>query len=146
MTSPRKTFVGLWKTSRCPDLRGSTLYRLSRACHSSIHCVLHPSTPLSDSFGDLESGTTLNWFAFARTAGDGDMAAYNFAAEKLRQWPTQDLAPELLVSGDDLIAMGLAPGPLFKEILTKVEDEQLEGRLTTREQALDFIKERYPAK
>jgi len=52
----------------------------------------------------------------------------------------------LLVSGDDLIAMGLAPGPLFKEILTKIEDEQLEGRLTTRQQALDFIKERYPAK
>jgi poly(A) polymerase len=74
------------------------------------------------------------------------MAAYNFAAEKLRQWPAQELAPELLVSGDDLIAMGLAPGPLFKEILTKVEDEQLEGRLTTRQQALDFIKERYPAK
>ena len=72
------------------------------------------------------------------------MAAYNFAAEKLRQWSAQELAPELLVSGDDLIAMGLAPGPLFKEILTKVEDEQLEGRLTTRQQALDFTKERYP--
>ena len=91
-------------------------------------------------------GDYLELFRICGTAGDGDLAAYNFAAEKLRQWPTQELAPELLVSGDDLIAMGLAPGPLFKEILTRVEDEQLEARLTTRPQALDFIKERYPAK
>ena len=43
----------------------------------------------------------------------------------------------------DLIAMGLSPGPRFKEILTKVEDEQLDGRLTTRQHALDFIKDGY---
>jgi poly(A) polymerase len=47
------------------------------------------------------------------------------------------------VTGDDLIAMNLTPGPRFKEILTRVEDEQLEGRLTTRQQAIDFIKEHF---
>jgi hypothetical protein len=35
--------------------------------------------------------------------------------------------------------MGLVPGPLFREILTRVENEQLDGRLTTPQQALDFI-------
>ena len=77
------------------------------------------------------------------TAGDGDLGAYDFASDRLRQWPPQELAPVPLVSGDDLIAMGFSPGRLFKEILTKIEDEQLEGRLTSRRQALDFITERY---
>ena len=50
-----------------------------------------------------------------------------------------DIAPPLLISGDDLIALGMPPGPLFKEILTRVEDEQLEGRLRDREEALNFV-------
>jgi poly(A) polymerase len=77
------------------------------------------------------------------TAGDGDRSAYNFAVEKLREWSSEDLAPAPLITGDDLIAIGFTPGPLFKDILTTVEDEQLEGRLTTREGALRFIKDRY---
>jgi poly(A) polymerase len=77
------------------------------------------------------------------TAGEGDLSAYNFASERLREWSPGELAPAPLVTGDDLIAMGFPPGRLFKEILTKVEDEQLEGRLTARQQALDFITERY---
>jgi poly(A) polymerase len=77
------------------------------------------------------------------TAGDGDLSAYEFAVDRLRQWSSEDLAPAPLITGDDLIAIGFTPGPLFKDILTTVEDEQLEGRLTTREAALKFIKDRY---
>jgi poly(A) polymerase len=47
------------------------------------------------------------------------------------------------MSGDDLIVLGLPPGPLFREILTKVEDEQLEGRLQTSEQAFNFVRKNY---
>ncbi|HME98740.1 MAG TPA: CCA tRNA nucleotidyltransferase, partial [Terriglobia bacterium] len=43
--------------------------------------------------------------------------------------------PRPLVTGNDLIAMGFEPGPRFKEMLTRIEDEQLEGRLTTSEHA-----------
>jgi poly(A) polymerase len=39
--------------------------------------------------------------------------------------------------------MGFKPGPLFKEILTRVEDEQLEGRLTNREQALEWVRRNF---
>ena len=39
--------------------------------------------------------------------------------------------------------MGFTPGPLFKEILTRVEDEQLDGRLNSTQQALDFIASEY---
>ena len=35
--------------------------------------------------------------------------------------------------------MGMQPGPRFKEILDEAQTEQLEGRITTREQGLKFI-------
>jgi poly(A) polymerase len=77
------------------------------------------------------------------TAGDDDLHGYNFAAEKKRIWTSEEIAPAPLVSGNDLISMGFTPGPLFKEILTRVEDEQLDGRLATPQQALDFIAAEY---
>jgi len=77
------------------------------------------------------------------TAGHRDLDAWNFAVHMLRKWSADEIAPPPLMSGDDLIIMGLRPGPLFKEILTRVEDEQLEGRLQTSEQALSFVRENY---
>jgi len=77
------------------------------------------------------------------SAGDGDLGGYNFALDKTRQWPPEEITPPPLVSGRELISMGFAPGPLFKEILTRVEDEQLDGRLNTTQQALDFIASEY---
>ena len=46
--------------------------------------------------------------------------------------------------GQDLIAQGYTPGPLFKEILQAVEDAQLEGRLHSREDALRLVAEQFP--
>ena len=75
------------------------------------------------------------------------MSNYEFFAEQLREL-TQEartLRPAPLVNGDDLIAMGLRPGPLFREILERVEEAQLDGTLTSREQALAFVRERWAA-
>jgi poly(A) polymerase len=49
-----------------------------------------------------------------------------------------------LARGTDLIAWGYAPGPLFKDMLEAVEDEQLEGRLADREAARAFIEKKFP--
>lgn len=77
------------------------------------------------------------------TAAGEDLDGWDFASGMLRTWSSRDIAPEPLICGDDLIVMGLSPGPLFKEILTRVEDEQLEGRLQTIEQARNFVRENY---
>jgi hypothetical protein len=42
--------------------------------------------------------------------------------------------------------MGIPPGPVYKVILSVVEDEQLEGRLTARESAIEFVKKKYGLK
>jgi poly(A) polymerase len=51
----------------------------------------------------------------------------------------QGVAPLPLISGDDLIALGLQPGPAFKGLLDRLYDEQLEGHITTRQQAIELL-------
>ena len=51
-----------------------------------------------------------------------------------------EIAPPPLIDGDDLIAAGLSAGPKFRQILDAVYDAQLEGRISTREQALNLAK------
>jgi hypothetical protein len=52
-----------------------------------------------------------------------------------------DVAPLPLISGDDLERAGLKPGPAFKKILDAVYDEQLEGRVRSKEVAMKFVQE-----
>lgn len=49
---------------------------------------------------------------------------------------TEEINPKPLVTGDDLIAAGLKPSPLFRDVLYMIETEQLDGKLTDRETAL----------
>lgn len=48
--------------------------------------------------------------------------------------------PPPLVSGMDLIDLGVEPGPIFKTILDKISDMQLEGEVETVEQALEALR------
>jgi len=49
-----------------------------------------------------------------------------------------DCAPPPLLTGDDLLAAGLAAGPLFKRLLHEVYDAQLENRIHSRAEALQL--------
>jgi len=77
-------------------------------------------------------------------ASHGDLTSYNFTREKRISLPPAAVRPVPLVTGDDLIAVGYPPGPRFKEILSAVEDEQLEGRLQGREEAMEFVARKFP--
>lgn len=72
------------------------------------------------------------------------MQMYDFTREQMADLPPEQVRPKPLISGDDLIAAGYKPGPLFKEILSAVEDAQLDGRLGSREDALGFVEHAYP--
>jgi poly(A) polymerase len=77
-------------------------------------------------------------------ASHGNLASYNFAREKLASMPAEVMQPAPLVTGKDLIEAGYRPGPQFKEILSLVEDAQLEGRLASREDAMQLVQEEFP--
>jgi poly(A) polymerase len=101
------------------QMRESTLQRFIREPHFEELLALHKADAL---------------------AFDGNMAYYEFCAtrlEELRRAPPVDAGK--LISGDDLIQLGLRPGPNFTEILRAVEDLALEGQLRSKEQALEYV-------
>jgi len=71
------------------------------------------------------------------------MENYEFLLEKRQEFANEPIIPPPLVRGDDLIAMGMKPGPKFSEILEAVETRQLEGAFKTREEALEWVKKEY---
>jgi poly(A) polymerase len=77
-------------------------------------------------------------------ASHRNLSTYEFVRRKLVEIPPEKIRPASLVTGDDLIAAGYAPGPKFREILEAVEDAQLEGRLLSHDTALEFVKREFP--
>ena len=69
------------------------------------------------------------------------MDNYEFLQEKLEEFAAGPLVPPPFVTGRDLIQLGLAPGPRFKEILESIQTEQLEGRILDRDAALAYLNE-----
>jgi poly(A) polymerase len=71
------------------------------------------------------------------------MDNYDFLLRKREEFANEPIIPPPLVRGDDLIALGMKPGPKFGEILEAVETLQLEGALKDRQEALDWVKSEY---
>jgi putative nucleotidyltransferase with HDIG domain len=71
----------------------------------------------------------------------GDLSLYDFAKRRREELPEEEVRPQLLVTGRDLIAAGYQPGPRFKEMLAVAEDAQLEGRIHTTEEGLELIRQ-----
>lgn len=74
----------------------------------------------------------------ARTAASASLAPVEFCRKFLAQTPPEVLDPVPLITGDDLVAMGLRPGPRFKSILDSVRDAQLNLQIISREEALSM--------
>lgn len=102
-----------------PRMRPATLKRFVRLNRFEEHLELHRLDCLA-SHGMLEN--------------------YEFVRRFLAETPAEEVCPRRLITGDDLIALGLRPGPRFRFILEAVEEAQLEGRIHSREQALELVK------
>jgi len=74
----------------------------------------------------------------------GLLDAYNYARQQLRSLPPEAIRPTPLLTGRDLIEAGYEPGPRFKEILTAIEDAQLEGKVATRDAAMQMVAREFP--
>ena len=72
-------------------------------------------------------------------ASTRSLAVYNRLYQLYREQAKQPLPPPLL-TGHDLMALGIPKGPRYAAILAKVYDLQLEGDLTERDQAIRYVK------
>lgn len=106
-----------------PKMRESTLKKFLRMENFELHLELHRLDCI---------------------ASHNDLSTYRFIKKKLKEFQRADelskLKPKPLLSGKDLIEMGLVPGPIFKEILTMIEDMQLEGKLKDKNEAKEYLK------
>jgi poly(A) polymerase len=73
-------------------------------------------------------------------ASHGMLTNWEYVRKFLAETPPEQVRPPRLISGDDLVELGFHPGPTFKSILQSVEDAQLEGRLKSKDDAIQFIK------
>ena len=105
-----------------PHMRASTLKRFLRLEKFAEHLELH---------------------RLDRLAGNGNLENYEWVSAQLQQLTAEQIRPRRLVTGDDLIAMGFQPGVRFKKILQAVEDAQLEGQISSREEAELFVREHF---
>ena len=103
-----------------PQMKPATLKRFARLDRYEEHLELHRLDCLS-SHRNLEN--------------------YEFMRRFLAETPAEQVHPARLLTGDDLISLGLKPGPRFKEILETAEDAQLDGKIATHDEALRWAKE-----
>ncbi len=68
---------------------------------------------------------------------------YEFLLAKQEEFANEPIIPPPLITGKDLIEMGLKPGTEFRTILETVEAEQLEGRLNSKEGALKYVQDTF---
>lgn len=83
-------------------------------------------------------------FEYARAtaqARSGAIDAVERVHDLFASLPAEAIDPPPLLNGRDLIACGLEPGPLYSRILEQIRNEQLDGRLTTPEAAIQRAKE-----
>jgi poly(A) polymerase len=73
------------------------------------------------------------------TNSHGDLELYEFAKQNFETITEEQVRPQLLVTGRELIEAGYRPSPRFKEMLAFAEDAQLEGKVNTRDEALSLI-------
>jgi len=102
-----------------PRMKQSTLKRFMRLPRFREHLELHRLDCL---------------------ASHGDLTIYHSMRDLWEHIPQEQIRPAPLITGDDLISLGMKPGPGFREILAAVEDAQLEGQLDSKPQALDFVR------
>jgi poly(A) polymerase len=107
-----------------PRMRESTLKRFLRLEDFPEHLELHRL--------DCESS-------------HGMLDTYEFVKEKMTELGAEKISPPRLLTGKDLIDAGYRPGPEFSRILHEVEDAQLEGRVQTRDEALELARNISPS-
>jgi len=74
----------------------------------------------------------------------GDLENYRFLVNKKEELANEPLIPPPLVRGDDLLNLGMVPGPRIGELLHAIQTAQLEGEIKTRSEAIELLKKLEP--
>ncbi len=73
-------------------------------------------------------------------SSNGNLESFEFTKHIKESTPATQIRPERLIDGNDLIALGMKPGKDFKVILEGINDQQREGKVKTRDEALNALR------
>lgn len=76
-------------------------------------------------------------------ASHGNLSNWHFLRRKIKSLSQDEIKPLPLLSGHDLLLLGLLEGPKIGQILRALEEQQLEGALTTKDKALEWVKKKF---
>jgi len=76
-------------------------------------------------------------------ASHADLANYYFLKRKQEEYAQEEIKPESLINGHDLIHLGFKPGPIFKKILDRIRDLQLENKVGSKKEALKYVRKHF---
>jgi putative nucleotidyltransferase with HDIG domain len=108
-----------------PRMRPATLKRFVRLPRFEEHLALHRLDCLSS---------------------NRNLETYELVEEFLRTTPADEVRPPKLVTGEDVLGLGFAPGPLIGRILATIEEHQLNGELRSKQEAISLIESRFGGK
>ena len=106
-----------------PRMKSSTLKRFFRLTEFDQHLALHRMDCM---------------------AGSRNLDNWEFVRERYLSMPEETVRPRPLITGRELIAAGYSPGAGFKEMLRAAEDAQLEGTISSPDEALKLVDEKFP--
>jgi poly(A) polymerase len=64
---------------------------------------------------------------------------YDFLVEQAKELEKQPEIHPPLLTGDDLIAIGMKPGPEMGELLAEIREKQLQDELKTADEARQWV-------
>ena len=67
---------------------------------------------------------------------------YVLMLDRMREYAKLPAPRKPFLNGNDIIALGVRPGAVFRRILNEAEDLRLEGELKSREQSLEWLRAR----
>ena len=70
-----------------------------------------------------------------------DLSNYNRLLEIREEFADEPVLPEPLVSGRDAISVGIVPGPKMGLVLREIQDMQLMGQISSKDEAMEFLRE-----
>ena len=108
------------KFGNIKEMRKSTFKRFISMENFDLHLKLHKADCL---------------------ASHGDLRLFDFTINKINELSNEPIKPKPIINGNDLISLGLKPGPKFKKILSELFDEQLEGNILNHEEGVSLANE-----
>jgi tRNA nucleotidyltransferase/poly(A) polymerase len=125
-------------------------YRLIRQRHSDVsreRVMLRLLLKMGDNVVGLLLLSLAAHQTFSRLAGDSkSYSSFLDLARQTMEIYTTIFLPRMseprLITGEDLRAAGLPPGPLYREVLEEAETARVEGCIEDRNAALEWLRER----